>query len=125
MTGLLWSCAAVVALFITVESLTCYTCDVEVFDSCFKKTEVNCSDPHDICFKGVAKIHGDLSSIHARGCIQPSDCRNDTVPILNVNYTITRHCCSTDLCNGAASTQLPLATALCGALVAVWSQWGL
>lgn len=67
----------------------------------------------------------DLLDIHAEGCIEESACRNETGQILTVNFTITRTCCSTDLCNGAAPIQMPLTAALCAALVAVWSQWSL
>lgn len=66
---------------------------------------------------------GDLLKIHERGCISNNGCVNQTGSVLNVNYTITRYCCDTDLCNGATSTQLPLTAALSAALVAVWSQW--
>ncbi|XP_030596178.1 sperm acrosome membrane-associated protein 4-like [Archocentrus centrarchus] len=123
MTKLLWSCAAVMTLFVTVESLTCETCDIEVVGYCLRTVPVNCTESQTDCYTAVAKFSGDLLRIHERGCIEQEACKNETGSILSLNYTITRTCCSTNLCNGAASIQAGLTAALCAALVAVWSQW--
>ncbi|XP_035847516.1 CD59A glycoprotein-like [Sander lucioperca] len=108
-----------------VESLSCYTCDEGILGTCLFKASVNCTKTQDRCLTAVAKFSADLLDIHERGCIENSNCVNDNGTILNVNYTITRTCCSTSLCNGAASIQLPLTAALGAALVAVWNQWAL
>ncbi|XP_022603372.1 prostate stem cell antigen-like [Seriola dumerili] len=125
MNKLLWSCAALLTLFVTVESLSCYTCDVAILGSCLRAAPINCTNDQTRCFTAVAKFSADLLDIHQRGCTKEAACRNETGAILNVNYTITRTCCSTNLCNGAASVQLPMTAALCAALVAVLSQWAL
>ncbi|XP_049891041.1 sperm acrosome membrane-associated protein 4-like [Epinephelus moara] len=125
MTKFLWSCAALLTLLVTVESLTCYTCDVNILDSCLITAPVNCTGAQDRCFSAVAKFSGPLLDVHQRGCTEKSDCESSNGTILNVNYTITKTCCSANLCNGAAPIQLPLAAALGAALVALWSQWGL
>ncbi|XP_035537817.1 protein Bouncer-like [Morone saxatilis] len=125
MNKYLWSCAAILTLFVTVESLTCNTCDLSVLGSCFFDSPVSCNKNQTRCYIAVANIQG-LLNVHARGCTVESDCKNQTgLSILTYKYNITRSCCSTNLCNGAASIQLPLTAALGAALVALWSQWGL
>lgn len=70
------------------------------------------------------EFSADMLPIYEGGCIEAPACQNETnLSVLSVNYNITRHCCSTDLCNGAAAIRLPLTAALGAALVAVWSQW--
>ncbi|XP_045915244.1 protein Bouncer-like [Micropterus dolomieu] len=125
MNKFLWSCAALLTLFVTVESLTCNTCSLNILGYCFEDAPVNCTKNQTMCYSGVAKFSADLPDIYSRDCIEPSACKNDTGSILNVKYTITRKCCHTDLCNRATAIQLPLTAALGAALVAVWSQWGL
>ncbi|XP_041811789.1 sperm acrosome membrane-associated protein 4-like [Chelmon rostratus] len=126
MSTFLWSCAALLTLFVAVESLTCNTCDVSILGTCLGDTPVNCTRTQNRCYNAVAKFSADLLPIHARGCIEESACKNETgVSILTVNYSITMTCCSTNLCNGAASVPLPLTAALGAALVAVWNQLGL
>ncbi|XP_028255168.1 protein Bouncer-like [Parambassis ranga] len=122
MDKLLWSCAALLTLFVTAECLTCDTCDVSVLSYCFKQAPVNCTKTQDRCYTAVAKFSADLLDIHAKGCTEASLCKNETGSILSVNYTITRTCCSKNLCNRATAIQLPLTAAVCAALVAVWSQ---
>ncbi|XP_047461391.1 sperm acrosome membrane-associated protein 4-like [Mugil cephalus] len=125
MSKLLWRCAALLTLFIAVQCLQCNTCDFKIFGQCVGRSPVNCTGDENRCYTGVAKFTGALMDIHARGCIEAFNCTNQTGQILTVNYTITRTCCSGDLCNGAAPVQMPLTAALCAALVAVWSQWSL
>lgn len=125
MNRFLWSCAALLALFVTVQSLSCYTCDTSVLGYCLSTTSVNCSQAQTRCFSAVAEFSSHILDIHQRGCTQESQCTNSTGSILSVNYTITRSCCNTTLCNGASSTQLPVTVALSAALVAVCSQWAL
>nr|XP_020453386.1 prostate stem cell antigen-like isoform X2 [Monopterus albus] len=112
-------------LFVTVESLTCYKCDTVLLGACLGKSSINCTEDQKSCFTAHAKFSPDLLDIHDRGCIEDTKCKNSTGTILNFNYVINMTCCNKDLCNGATSIQMPLATALCAALVAMWSQWGL
>ncbi|KAG7225453.1 hypothetical protein INR49_027447 [Caranx melampygus] len=121
----LWSCAALLALFVTVQSLSCYKCDVSILGSCLRTAPVNCTNTQNRCFSAVAKFSADLLDIHQRGCTEETQCKNETGSILTVNYTITRTCCSNNLCNGASSARLPVTVALSAALVAVCSQWAL
>ncbi|TKS88386.1 hypothetical protein D9C73_023184 [Collichthys lucidus] len=107
-----------------VKSLTCNTCDVAVLGLCISDTPVKCTAKQKTCYSAVATFTSGLMPIHARGCMEDT-CKNTTGSILTVNYTLTMHCCNSDLCNGAAAVQLPLTAALCAALVAVWSQWAL
>ncbi|XP_070703196.1 sperm acrosome membrane-associated protein 4-like [Pempheris klunzingeri] len=125
MNTFLWSCAALLTLSATVESLICNNCHVSFLGICLGDTPVNCSNKQDRCYSAVAKFTSELTEIHDKGCIASGDCHNQTGSILSVNYTITRSCCSTNLCNGATSIPLPLSAALGAALVALWSQWGL
>ncbi|KAM6904144.1 uncharacterized protein PEZ65_018853 [Lycodopsis pacificus] len=125
MNTFLWSCAALLSLFVAVEPLSCYTCDVRILGSCRREAPVNCTTTQDRCYIAVAKFSGDLLDVHEGGCVEQSGCEDSNGTILTVNYTITKTCCCNNLCNGAASIQLPLAAALGAALVAGWSQWGL
>ncbi|XP_068189497.1 sperm acrosome membrane-associated protein 4-like [Antennarius striatus] len=123
MNKLLLSCAAFLTLFVTVESLTCRSCEVSVLGSCLFTDHVNCTAQQNSCFDAVTEFSGHLLPIYSRGCIEDSMCRNETnQPILTITYNVTIHCCSTDLCNSAASFKLPLAAVLAAALVALWSQ---
>uniref|UniRef100_A0A3P8S358 UPAR/Ly6 domain-containing protein n=1 Tax=Amphiprion percula TaxID=161767 RepID=A0A3P8S358_AMPPE len=105
MNKLLWSCAALLTLFVAGKK------SVLSASACAQMTTCN----HE--------FSADLLSVHARGCIAAAACTNQTGSILTLNYSITRTCCSTNLCNGAAPAQLPLSAGLCAALVAVWSQF--
>ncbi|XP_010779087.1 prostate stem cell antigen-like [Notothenia coriiceps] len=125
MSKLLWSCAALFTLFVTVEALSCYSCNVKILGYCLIEKAVNCTEAQDRCFVAVAKFSSDLLDIHERGCTERSKCINSSGSILNVKYTITETCCSNNLCNAAAAPPLTLTAALAAALVAVWSQWGL
>ncbi|XP_078146680.1 uncharacterized protein LOC144542932 [Centroberyx gerrardi] len=124
MNKFLCTCVALAALFVTVESLICNTCDFDLFGACFKESTVNCSKAQTNCYVGEAKFNvTELLSLYARGCIEPAACVNQTGIILTTSYSVTRTCCSSDRCNGASSIQLPLTAALGAAMVAVWSTW--
>ncbi|XP_034066145.1 urokinase plasminogen activator surface receptor-like [Gymnodraco acuticeps] len=104
MSKLLWSCAALFTLLVTVEALSCYTCNLNILGSCLIEKTVNCTKAQDRCFVAVAKFSADLLDIHERGCIERSKCSNSSSgSILNVKYTITETCCSNNLCNAAAA----------------------
>ncbi|KAL6099558.1 uncharacterized protein ACO6RY_01355 [Pungitius sinensis] len=121
MNSFLWSCAALFSLFVAVEPLSCYTCDVSILGYCLREAPVNCTTAQDRCLIAVAKFSAHILDIHERGCIENSGCKNTSGAVLTVKYNITRTCCSTSLCNGADSTRLPLAAALAASLVAAWS----
>ncbi|KAK5854970.1 hypothetical protein PBY51_005116 [Eleginops maclovinus] len=126
MNRLLWSCAALFTLFVTVEALSCNTCAVDILGSCLINGVVNCTNTQDRCYTAVARFSADLLDIHERGCIEQSKCINSTGSILNVNYKITKTCCSgSNLCNAAVVPQRSLTAVLAAALVVVLSQWGL
>ncbi|XP_037330796.2 prostate stem cell antigen-like [Pungitius pungitius] len=121
MTSFLWSCAALFSLFVAVEPLSCYTCDVNILGYCLREAPVNCTTAQDRCVTAVAKFSGHILDIHERGCIENSTCDDSSGTVLTVKYNITRTCCSTSLCNGAGSPRRPLAAALAASLVAAWS----
>ncbi|CAK6965825.1 prostate stem cell antigen-like [Scomber scombrus] len=121
MNKFLWSCAALMTVFVAVESLTCYTCKVGILGHCLFDKTINCTVGENRCFSAVAKFSADFLDIHDKGCTSAALCKNETGSILNVNYDVTRRCCSTSLCNKASSVQLPLSAALVAALVALLS----
>ncbi|XP_030002865.1 sperm acrosome membrane-associated protein 4-like [Sphaeramia orbicularis] len=127
MNKLLWSCAALFTLFVTVESLTCNTCDTSVFGYCLSTKAINCTGTQDQCYSGVATFSSDeILDIHSRGCITKTSCKNSTnLAIFTVKYNIIMHCCTTNYCNGATSIRMPLTTAVGAALVAIWTRWSL
>ncbi|XP_034561078.1 ly-6/neurotoxin-like protein 1 [Notolabrus celidotus] len=124
MNKLLWCSATLLTVFVTVDSLTCYTCNGNAMDSCLIDSPVNCTTSQTSCYIGVT-MFSTKQQIYSRGCTKASTCEDTVGSILDVTYTVTMSCCSTDLCNRAASSKLPLTAALCAALGAVWSQWGL
>ena len=74
-----------------------------------------------LSFPSEFDVSGALS-FETSGCLASSSCVNSTGTILGVGFTITRTCCSTDLCNAASTTHLPITTALSAALlVSVWA----
>uniref|UniRef100_A0A674EKL3 Uncharacterized protein n=1 Tax=Salmo trutta TaxID=8032 RepID=A0A674EKL3_SALTR len=65
---------------------------------------------------------GNIMSIKHKGCLATHFCNTtSTSSILGVGYVVSQTCCSTNLCNGVGSVQLPLTVALGAALVAIWS----
>ncbi|XP_054874182.1 uncharacterized protein LOC129350733 isoform X2 [Amphiprion ocellaris] len=55
MNKLLWSCAALLTLFVAVSSLTCNTCDVSILGYCAGTTPVTCTGNQNRCYSGIAK----------------------------------------------------------------------
>lgn len=79
-----------------------------------------------LCPLSTALNHTRVMAIESRGCIASHLCNHtESGNVLTLGYTMTKTCCNKDLCNGAASVQLPLAAALGGALVAIWTTWSL
>ncbi|XP_029918809.1 prostate stem cell antigen-like [Myripristis murdjan] len=124
MNKFLWTCVALVASIATVGALLCHTCDVEILGRCLLESPVNCSSSQTSCYTAEAKFTStELLTIHAKGCTEADSCNNEVGTILTVGYTINRTCCTTDNCNGAASTQVHLLAALGTALVSIWITW--
>ncbi|XP_029977036.1 protein Bouncer-like [Salarias fasciatus] len=112
------------ATIVAAHSLTCRSCFIGTFSTCFFPTEVNCDNATSSCFRGEAQFNATGSlSLHTRGCID-SDVCNVTITgsILGAGYTSSFTCCGTDLCNGATSVQVSLTAALCAAILS--SLWG-
>ncbi|XP_050923850.1 sperm acrosome membrane-associated protein 4 [Lates calcarifer] len=99
MAKFLWSCAALLTLCVSAESLNCFTCNQTLLGTCFLIAPVNCTETQNRCFTAVAGFSVDILNIKELGCTEESACRNGTGSILGYNYTITKTCCSTDLCN--------------------------
>ncbi|XP_033831210.1 lymphocyte antigen 6B-like [Periophthalmus magnuspinnatus] len=104
----IWTCVAIVALFVSVESLTCYTCDDTILGYCAISGSVICPSTQNSCYSGVVTLSGLLGEVQSKGCIASTNCKNTTQSIFNFKLNITMHCCSTDLCNGAESGFAPL-----------------
>ncbi|KAL7381663.1 hypothetical protein ABVT39_009058 [Epinephelus coioides] len=120
-------CAALMAMFVTGESLRCHTCKVGLGDKCLYSSMMTCSEAQPSCYWGKLAFNiSYLMTLSTRGCIASSLCnQTETGALLNAAYTVTRTCCSTDCCNGATSIQIPLTAALGTTLMAVWSTWSL
>ncbi|CAB1321108.1 unnamed protein product, partial [Coregonus sp. 'balchen'] len=96
------------------ESLNCNTCSVGITSVCLIGSTTTCSTSEHNCYSGQAVFN--ISSIKRKGCLPTNVYTTSTSGILGAGYTISQTCCSTNLCNGAGSVQLPLT-----ALVAIWS----
>ncbi|KAM9340242.1 uncharacterized protein ABDE67_015977 [Symphorus nematophorus] len=127
MKRFIWVCAALMAMFVTGESLICDTCRVGFAGKCLFSSTETCSASQPNCYWG--KLAFNISSrmnMEIRGCLASSLCnKTESGNLLTVGYTVTKTCCSTDRCNGATSIQLPLTAALSTALMAIWSSRGL
>lgn len=92
---------AVALCFIGGQALKCYDC-TGVWSLCVT-SQTTCSGT-DQCFSGVGKAAG-FVDIKMKGCLALEKCNKTD----NVNwpsnsstvYTMTKTCCSTDLCNSA------------------------
>ncbi|KAM9737958.1 uncharacterized protein ACNS7B_013472 [Menidia menidia] len=124
MKNLLLFSAALMAVAITAQSLTCYTCRVGFAGKCLFRSTETCSDSQASCYYGQLSFNiSRLMSLETRGCISPLLCNNtESGTLLTAGYTVTRSCCSTDLCNGAPSARLAGTAAVGAMLTAVWSQ---
>ncbi|XP_047460200.1 lymphocyte antigen 6 complex locus protein G6d-like [Mugil cephalus] len=120
-----WKAVIVLSAAIAAaQCLTCRECTIGVLGSCLFQSDVSCNNQTESCYRGDAQFNvtGTIS-LHTRGCLNRNLCnRTVTSSILGASYTSDFRCCETDLCNGATSVQLPLAVALCAALLS--SVWG-
>ncbi|KAM6904140.1 sperm acrosome membrane-associated protein 4-like [Lycodopsis pacificus] len=109
---------AVGLCFAVVQSLECYECPVGLWNLCM--TSKTTCPSGEVCYSGVGEAAGFLK-IKRKGCMKVTECNKTE----NVNfpassnttiYTITKTCCSINLCNaapglpGASGLSLALAT---------------
>ncbi|XP_051520010.1 lymphocyte antigen-6, epidermis [Myxocyprinus asiaticus] len=112
---------AVIGLFTLSEALTCNTCKVGILGKCFFSSQVTCVASETSCVSAKAEFNvTGFLSLSTSGCT--SDCNNTVGSILGAGYSITKTCCTTDLCNGASTTHMSMTAALSAALLA--SVWG-
>ncbi|KAM4725179.1 uncharacterized protein FYW61_013408 [Anableps anableps] len=115
-------------LIVAANCLTCRHCSVGVFGSCIFGSDVKCANSTESCYRGEAQFNAtELVTLHTRGCLDSDLCGVTlTGSLLGASYTSTFSCCTTDLCNGATSVQLPLTAALCAAILSsLWGFWEL
>ncbi|XP_074543375.1 protein Bouncer-like [Halichoeres trimaculatus] len=124
-----WRAVIILSGFIaTAQSLQCRQCSIGVFGACFFGNDISCDIATASCFRGEAQFNATGSlSLHIRGCLDSDLCgKTLTGSLLGAGYTTSFQCCTTDLCNGAASVQLPLMAILCAAILSsLWGTWEL
>ncbi|CAI5691122.1 uncharacterized protein LOC109194561 [Oreochromis niloticus] len=125
MKNLQWICAALMALFVTGESLTCNTCTPGFGLKCWFISTETCNNTQFSCYMGTVDFNiSKWMTLNNQGCVSSALCnQTEKGSLLGITYTIKRNCCTTDQCNGASSAHLPLAAALGAAVAAVWSPW--
>ncbi|KAM3597000.1 uncharacterized protein V6R79_024368 [Siganus canaliculatus] len=111
------------SMFVAAESLTCHTCRFGYRGKCVFPSTETCSDSEPNCYCGNLIFNNTrLMRLETRGCLASSLCnQTESGALLTVGYTVTKTCCSTDLCNKATSVQLSLVAALSTAMLAFWS----
>ncbi|KAK5854968.1 hypothetical protein PBY51_005114 [Eleginops maclovinus] len=116
------------AMIAAAQCLTCRQCPVGIFGTCLFGSDIVCNNGTESCFRGEAQFNatGQLS-LHIRGCVDTDLCgKTVTGSILGAGYTSSFQCCTTNLCNGAASIQLSLTAALCASVLSsLWGLWQL
>ncbi|KAL2080585.1 hypothetical protein ACEWY4_024378 [Coilia grayii] len=124
MAKVLWAIITMAACFILVEPLKCKKCSVGILGKCLFSSQQACSNSEDRCYTGKAEFNiTGVLGFETAGCLANSSCVNSTGSVLGVTYTITRTCCSTDLCSAASTPHLPATTALSAALlVFAWAR---
>ncbi|XP_041663945.1 protein Bouncer-like [Cheilinus undulatus] len=126
MNNLLKAGIILAALIAAAQCLQCRQCSIGIFGTCIVGRDVMCNNATERCYRGEAQFNatGRLQ-LHTRGCLDSDLCGlTITGTVLGAGYTSSFQCCTTDLCNGASSLQLPLTVALCAAfLSSLWSVW--
>ncbi|XP_044026603.1 sperm acrosome membrane-associated protein 4-like [Siniperca chuatsi] len=121
-----WKAVTVLSAFIAAaQCLSCRQCPLGVFGTCLFGSDITCNNATESCYRGEAQFNATQSiTLHTRGCLDSDLCgKTLTGNILGAGYTASFQCCTTNLCNGATSVQLPLTVALCAAVLS--SLWGL
>uniref|UniRef100_A0A8B9H6S5 UPAR/Ly6 domain-containing protein n=1 Tax=Astyanax mexicanus TaxID=7994 RepID=A0A8B9H6S5_ASTMX len=110
---------------ISSESLTCNTCSVGLVGICLNPSSSVCSSNSSSCFTGRATFNlSGAMNFYTSGCTLPTSCNSSSGSVLGVGYTVTQSCCTTNLCNGASSIQLPITAAIGAALLATTWTYG-
>ncbi|KAI3358728.1 hypothetical protein L3Q82_015130 [Scortum barcoo] len=110
------------------QCLTCRQCPIGISGICFFGSKVTCDNATQSCYSGDAQFNATASlTLHTRGCLDSDLCGSTlTGNLLGAGYTARFQCCTTDMCNGAASVQLSLTVALCAAVLSsLWGLWDL
>ncbi|XP_075962603.1 sperm acrosome membrane-associated protein 4-like [Anarhichas minor] len=89
--------------FAVVQALQCYKCSLGVGTLCFT-SKTTCGNG-EVCYSGVGEAAG-FVTIKKKGCIKMAQCNkteevNFPADSNTTLYTMTKTCCSTDLCNAA------------------------
>uniref|UniRef100_W5LL23 UPAR/Ly6 domain-containing protein n=1 Tax=Astyanax mexicanus TaxID=7994 RepID=W5LL23_ASTMX len=105
------------------DGLNCYTCSVGILGRCFFSSSQTCTGNNTSCFTATAAFNlSGAMNFYTSGCTLPTSCNSSSGSVLGVGYTVTQSCCTTNLCNGASSIQLPITAAIGAALLATtWS----
>ncbi|KAA0710768.1 hypothetical protein E1301_Tti022959 [Triplophysa tibetana] len=117
-------CSCSCCVFVSpAEALKCNTCQVGILGKCFLKSDANCPANGTSCYTAKAEFNvAGFLSLSTSGCTL--DCSNTNGTVLGAVYTVTKTCCSTDLCNGASAAHMSVAGAVSAALLATfWSTY--
>ncbi|XP_042363138.1 protein Bouncer-like [Plectropomus leopardus] len=115
-----WKPVIILSVFIAAaQCLNCRQCPISLIDTCLFGSEVTCSNANESCYRGQAQFNATESvTLHIRGCLSSRLCGTTiNSSLLGADFTSSFQCCTTDLCNGAASVQRPLILALCAAIL--------
>ncbi|XP_056153995.1 lymphocyte antigen 6 complex locus protein G6d-like [Lampris incognitus] len=96
------------------ESLTCKSYKLGIAGTCLFSSTQTCSDsePNCYCVNLAFSVNRDLN-FPVKSCLATKLCnQTDIGTILITGYTISRTCCSTDLCNAASPLCLALTAVL-------------
>uniref|UniRef100_A0A671WYM5 UPAR/Ly6 domain-containing protein n=1 Tax=Sparus aurata TaxID=8175 RepID=A0A671WYM5_SPAAU len=112
-----------VSYIIIINSLTCNTCQVWLAGKCRYKSTETCSDSETNSFNNTRLR---ILNMESGGCLNSTNLCGRTLSgsLLGAGYTSSFRCCTTNLCNGATSVQLPLTVAICAAILSsLWGMW--
>ncbi|KAK7906993.1 hypothetical protein WMY93_015605 [Mugilogobius chulae] len=102
-----------------IHSLKCHACAISVLNKCAIGLKMDCKSGQQ-CYTGKGKKVGFIDAME-KGCLDVGDCnRTASVNVPGTEaavYSMTRTCCTTDLCN-SAPTSLPAVLQLALASVA-------
>ncbi|XP_043939174.1 sperm acrosome membrane-associated protein 4-like [Protopterus annectens] len=112
---------ALVTLFLLcisyADGVECYSCGVmSAIGLCYTKTTCNLLE---VCYKGQSG-----SVVTSKGCLAPTSCEQSAQETaMGIPYTVVRHCCLGNLCNGEVTNggvtiQMSLLTGL--AMLLAW-----